>query len=133
MDSKNISITLTLESLRMNNKDKSDNNKNLINLDEISDKENSFIQSIKNIVYYQENKNKSINNKTDNNEKSRNIRIDNYNISKTNYLEYKIQNEEMEINSVINSKQNNNMDDNALNKMNIKENNIKVGLRKGLL
>ena len=52
LDSKNLSLTLTLESLRNKNK-----SKNLI-IDENSDKEDSFIQSIKNIVYYQENKNK---------------------------------------------------------------------------
>ena len=53
LDSKNLSLTLTLESLRNKNK-----SKDLI-FDENSDKEDSFIQSIKNIVYYQENKNKN--------------------------------------------------------------------------
>ena len=97
LDSKNISITLTLESLLINNKDKSDNSKNLINLDEISDKENSFIQSIKNIVYYQENKNKGINNKKQNN-KNNNIYIKE--ITKNNKGENK---EKVNINNLSNT------------------------------
>ena len=62
LDSKNISITLTLNSLRLN-KDKYDSSKNLISMEKSSEKENSFIESIKNIVYYHENKKKSINKK----------------------------------------------------------------------
>ena len=45
-------------------------------------------------------------------------------------MEYKLQNEEMEINSVINSKQNKNIDDYVSKKLNLKENNINVGHRK---
>ena len=66
LDSKNISITLTLNSLRLN-KDKNDSCKNLISMERSND-ENSFIESIKNIVYYHENKRKSLNkNKAKNN------------------------------------------------------------------
>ena len=94
----------------------------------INEIHNKFILKVKDIENYEENKSKSPN-KNDN-DKSRNSKIDNNILSKTNYLDYKIQNEEMEINSLINSKRNNIMDDNALNKINAKRNNIKVGLRK---
>ena len=62
LDSKNITITLTLDSLKFNyNNDKNSDNKNLLTkTDDINDKENSFINSIKNIVFYQENKKKNI-------------------------------------------------------------------------
>ena len=57
LDSKNITITLTLDSLRLNNNDKSSSYKNLISKRyDSDDKEDSFIQCIKNIVYYQKNK-----------------------------------------------------------------------------
>ena len=59
LNSKNITITLTLDSLRLNNKN--ENSKNFITSDDNSEKENSFIQSIKNIVFYQENKKKNTN------------------------------------------------------------------------
>ena len=65
LDSKNISLTLTLDSLRPNKSKKNwESSKNLIDFDENSEKEDSFIKSIKNIVYYQENKkkNKNVNN-----------------------------------------------------------------------
>ena len=62
LDSKNISITLTLDSLQLNKNDKS---KDLNVFEENSQKEDSLIESIKNIVYYQENK-KNKNNKKQN-------------------------------------------------------------------
>ena len=63
--------------------------------------------------YYEENKNKSIIiNKNDNN------------------ITYKLQNEEMEINSLINSKQNKDKEKISLKKLNLKNNNINVGQRK---
>ena len=64
-DSKNLSITLTLDSLRLNN-NKKENSRNLI-IEENSEKDDSFIQSIKNIVFYQENKGKNKNNIKNNN------------------------------------------------------------------
>ena len=90
----------------------------------INEIHNKIILKDKNNENYEENKNKSPH-KNDN-DKSRNSKIENNILSKTNYLDYKLQNEEMEINSVINSKQNNNLDE----KINVKKNNIKVGLRK---
>ena len=60
LDSKNITITLTLDSLLLNKNDNNDygNNQNIIVTEGNLDKDNSFIKSIKNIVYYQENKKK---------------------------------------------------------------------------
>ena len=59
LDSKNITISLTLESLKAN-KNNNGPNQNFIS-EGNSDKENSFIKSIKNIVYYQESKKKKTN------------------------------------------------------------------------
>ena len=49
LDSKNISITLTLKSLKLN-KDKNVSYKILISMEKSSEKENSFVESIKNCL-----------------------------------------------------------------------------------
>ena len=69
------------------------------------------------------NKSNIINTKNDILENSKNI-------SKSNINEYNLQNEEMEINSLINSKQNVNKDDNATNKLIPNERNKKNELKK---
>ena len=133
LDSKNLSLTLTLESLR-------NKSKNLMIFDEYSEKEDSFIQGIKNIVYYQENKNK---NKNDNNIKQNfkksNINIKeitrknntNNNIKKEKInnlsnickkINESIKNKKMKNEKIILEKYNNNKDNNyykLLNKLNI--------------
>ena len=55
---------------------------------------------------------------------------DNINYRNDNFIDYNLQNEEMEINSLINSKQNENRDDNLLNKLTQNERNVKIGLKK---
>ena len=68
--------------------------------------------------------------KKEENETEENKNINN-NKNENNTFEYKLQNEEIEINSFINSKQNKNKEDNSLKKLNLKNNNnINEGQRK---
>ena len=60
LDSKNVSISLTMNSSILK-KEKNDSSKNLISMERNSEKEDSFIESIKNIVFYHENKKKGLN------------------------------------------------------------------------
>ena len=85
-------------------------NKDNILEDMINQIKSKYLIKKEEIDNYDDNKNKSFNNKND--------------------IEYKLQNEEMEINSLINSKQANIKDDNSLNKKKLKEKNINVGQRK---
>ena len=55
---------------------------------------------------------------------------DNIHYRNDNYIDYNLQNEEMEINSLINSKQNENRDDNLINKLTQNERNIKIEMKK---
>jgi hypothetical protein len=103
------------------------------NLNEYENKINEINNKITkedDIINYDENKIKSLNSLiNDNVEKSRNTKNEYYNLSKSNYIEYKVQNEEREINSLLNKKQNKNTEDIVLKKIKVKENNIKVRLR----
>ena len=96
---------------------KFDNKTNEINSNPIPKKE--VIENDEEI----KNKNNIINTKNDILENSKNI-------SKSNINEYNLQNEEMDINSLINSKQNVNKDENSTNKLIPNERNKKIELKK---
>ena len=100
------------------------------NLNNFEDKYNKFLEKIKmlkEINNYLTIKNK--NNKILKENKNKIINDDTKNINLDSNIDYKLQSEEMELNSLINSKQNKEIEE-SRNKQNLKESNIKIELSK---